>query len=303
MAEMDTLKDTKESIKEILHNYSMFLNGNGFLFLEKVDTFRLKELLKKYKSIALDSHYFQEEKGFYAQFAIDIAALIDLRKSIIPDGHHSKWFEVFCDSEVRKGWASLTDKFNNEHSYWWLISASSLEYIIRDALKKSRRRLIEHKEYWILISDLHVYDSLYDILIDDEFFNIKLEHDPIEIATSTLAKRDIFRRLGIEQSNSYNDDDKDVEIEQIDDPTISQRVLWLEELGIIEHLKREFCTESKGGYNWKKLASIIHTFLPVNEDTLRRAISDMGTGRRNDPKNNEKNFLFVARLKKKCSID
>jgi len=76
-------------------------------------------------------------------------------------------------------------------------------------------------------------------------------------------------------------------------------VLLLNELGIIQYLKTKY---PSANYNDTTLSKIIGAFTSIESDTIRRAIGDLNTGRKNDPYKNDQNLLNVQSILLKLQI-
>jgi len=80
--------------------------------------------------------------------------------------------------------------------------------------------------------------------------------------------------------------------------TLKKTVL-LNELGIIQYLKTKYPSAK---YNESTLSKLIGAFTSIEADTIRRAIGDLNSGRKNDPYKNEKNLLNIQSILLKLQI-
>ena len=119
-------------------------------------------------------------------------------------------------------------------------------------------------------------------------------------------KRDTLNNI-IEFLDFHLDVEKDLKVEDLpeyDYKTDTQKIAWLEELGVVSLILEKI--KKNGSYNWSKAANIISSFTDLNYDLVRQCITALyqpTANQKNNPLKNPDNRLFVQEMRNKFGLD
>ena len=93
----------------------------------------------------------------------------------------------------------------------------------------------------------------------------------------------------VKAKSKKNDIDEDDDYNSLQLNTVSSRIVLMNKLGIIDFLKEEYPNLKK---NNTHLAKVLGKFVRTSSyDSIRKCVSDINTGRKNDPYNNTDNII------------